>query len=56
MAGKKKSGRARRNAKRSGNLSAIGGKLKKKQKRTEGLTHSNHGAKTHKGFMSLLMK
>jgi hypothetical protein len=56
MAGKKKSGRASRNAARKGSLDVTGGRHKKKQKLSEGLSHSNHGAKTHKGFMSLEMK
>jgi hypothetical protein len=44
MAAKKKSG------------SAVGGKHKKNQKLSEGSAHANHGAKTHKRFMSLEMK
>jgi hypothetical protein len=58
MAGKKKSGRGSRNAARTrkGSLDVTGGRRKKKQKLSEGITHANHGAKTHKGFMSLEMK
>lgn len=56
MARKNKSERGSRNAARKRSLDITGGRHKKKQKLAQGLTHSSHGAKTHKGLMSLEMK